>query len=83
MPQIMIEGNSTGYNDVAAKLADKGFIVFAPHNLYRGEDLYRWLSRKANTLKKTLYSFIIPQHDQIDHYLLIVDSEQLSGRDYG
>ena len=69
VPQIMIEGNSTGYNDVAAKLADKGFIVFAPHNLYRGEDLYRWLSRKANTLKKTLYSFIIPQHDQILKWL--------------
>ena len=69
LPQIMIEGNSTGYNDVAAKLADKGFIVFAPHNLYRGEDLYRWLSRKANTLKKSLYSFLIPQHDQLLQWL--------------
>jgi len=65
VPQIMIEGNSTGYNDVAAKLADKGFIVFAPHNLYRGEDLYRWLSRKANALGKNLFSFIVSQHDQI------------------
>jgi dienelactone hydrolase len=69
IPQIMIEGNSTGYNDVAAKLADKGFIVFAPHNLYRGEDLYRWLTRKANTLKKSLYSFIIPQHEQLLQWL--------------
>ena len=69
IPQIMIEGNSTGYNDVAAKLADKGFIVFAPHNLYRGEDLYRWLTRKANTLGKSLYSFIIPQHEQLLKWL--------------
>ena len=27
IPQGMIEGNSTGYNDVGAKLADKGFIA--------------------------------------------------------
>lgn len=69
VPQIMIEGNSTGYNDVAAKLADKGFIAFAPHNLYRGEDLYRWLSRKANSLGKNLFSFIVSQHDQILRWL--------------
>jgi dienelactone hydrolase len=69
VPQIMIEGNSTGYNDVAAKLADKGFIVFAPHNLYRGEDLYRWLNRKANTVGKTLWSFIVSQHDQLLQWL--------------
>jgi hypothetical protein len=60
----MVEGNSTAYNDAGARLADQGFIVFAPHNLYRGEDRYRWLNRKANTVKKTLFSFIISQHDQ-------------------
>jgi len=38
--------------------------VYVPHNLYRGEDRYRWLDRKANTVKKTLFSFIIAQHDQ-------------------
>ena len=32
-------------NDFAAKLAERGFITFAPHNLYRGEDRYRWLDR--------------------------------------
>jgi dienelactone hydrolase len=64
LPREMIEGNSTAYNDVGAKLADQGFIVFAPHNLYRGEDRYRWLDKKANTVRKTLFSFIISQHDQ-------------------
>lgn len=64
LPKNMVEGNLTAYNDVAAKLADQGFIVYAPHNLYRGEDRYRWLNRKANTVKKTLFSFIISQHDQ-------------------
>ncbi|MFC1558397.1 dienelactone hydrolase family protein [candidate division KSB1 bacterium] len=68
-PDIMVEGNSTAYNDVAARLADQGFITFAPHNLYRGEDRYRWLDRKANNVKKTLFSFIISQHDQLLQWL--------------
>jgi hypothetical protein len=50
-------------------LADRGFVVFAPHNLYRGEDRYRWLSRKANGVKASLFSFIISQHDQILRWL--------------
>lgn len=69
IPQIMVEGNSTAYNDVAARLADQGFITYAPHNLYRGEDRYRWLDRKANNVKKTLFSFIISQHDQLLQWL--------------
>jgi dienelactone hydrolase len=65
LPQNMIEGNSSYNNNVGAKLADQGFIVFAPYVLYRGEYRYRWLDRKANTVKKTLFSFIISQHEQI------------------
>ena len=64
LPQELVEGNNTYYNDVAAKLADQGFIVYVPQNPYRGEDRYRWLDRKANTISKTLFSFIISQHDQ-------------------
>lgn len=60
----MVEGNNTANNDVAAKLADQGFIVYAPQNPYRGEDRYRWLHRKANTVGKTLFSFIVSQHYQ-------------------
>jgi dienelactone hydrolase len=69
IPQKLVEGNYPAYNDVAAKLADQGFIVYAPYNPYRGEDLYRWLDRKANTLKKTLFSFIISQHDRTLQWL--------------
>lgn len=68
VPQVMIEGGTT-YNSVASRLADKGFIVFAPHNLYRGEDLYRWLSRKANTIGKNLFSILVSQHEQILQWL--------------
>ncbi|MCW3107813.1 MAG: hypothetical protein JWQ09_2319 [Segetibacter sp.] len=68
-PQKLVEGNYNYYNDVAAKLADQGFIVYVPQNPYRGEDRYRWLSRKGNTVKKTLFSFIISQHDQTLQWL--------------
>lgn len=53
----------------AARLADRGFIVFAPHNLYRGEDRYRWLDRKANSVKASMFSFLIAQHQQILRWL--------------
>ncbi|HKH63761.1 MAG TPA: dienelactone hydrolase family protein [Flavitalea sp.] len=69
VPQKLVEGNYPAYNDAAAKLADQGFIVYAPQNPYRGEDRYRWLTRKANTIKKTLFSFIISQHDQTLQWL--------------
>jgi dienelactone hydrolase len=69
LPINMVEGNNTAYNDVAARLADQGFIVYAPFNLYRGEDRYRMLNRKANTIKKTLFSFIVSQHDQTLQWL--------------
>ncbi len=51
VPQNVIEGDVAAYHNFAARLADRGFITFAPHNLYRGEDRYRWLCRKANGVK--------------------------------
>lgn len=69
VPRDTIDVDSTAYNHFAARLAEQGFVTFAPHNLYRGEDRYRWLCRKANTVQATLFSFIIPQHDQILRWL--------------
>jgi dienelactone hydrolase len=87
VPQHLVEGN-TSYNDIAAKLADQGFIVYAPYALYRGEDRYRYLDRKANSLKKTLFSFIISQHDQTLQWLgalPFVDPSRIAfyGKSYG
>jgi dienelactone hydrolase len=69
VPRDTIDRHQTAYNDFGAALADRGFIVFAPHNLYRGEDRYRWLSRKANTIRGTLFSFILGQHERIVEWL--------------
>ncbi len=69
LPRDLLDANTTGYRNIAAVLAEQGFITFAPHNLYRGEDRYRWLGRKANSIKATLFSFIISSHDQILRWL--------------
>jgi cephalosporin-C deacetylase-like acetyl esterase len=57
------------YKAFAAQLAERGFIVFAPHNPYRGRDDFRGLQRKLNPLKKTLYSVIAAQHSRILDWL--------------
>jgi dienelactone hydrolase len=87
-PRKVIEGNATIYNNAAAKLADQGFIVYVPQNPYRGEDRYRWLARKANNVKKTLFSFITSQHEQTIRWLAslpFVDKSRIAyyGLSYG
>ena len=57
------------YKAFGARLAERGFIVFAPHNPYRGEDRFRLLQRKANPLGLSLFSFIIAQHATILDWL--------------
>jgi dienelactone hydrolase len=68
-PQDTIIGDHRAYHDFAAKLAERGFITFAPQNLYRFEDRFRSLQRKANPLGKTLFSIMVPQHRQITDWL--------------
>jgi dienelactone hydrolase len=57
------------YRAYAARLANLGYIVYAPHNPYRGQDNFRVLQRKANPLGKTLFSFIIAQHQRTLEWL--------------
>lgn len=68
-PKDVIEGDNPAYHDYAAKLAERGFITFAPQNLYLFTDRFRTLQRKANPLKKSLFSLITPQHQQIVDWL--------------
>jgi dienelactone hydrolase len=88
VPREVVEGDNAYYHDFAARLAEQGFITFAPHNLYRGEDRYRWLSRKANGVKASLFSFILGQHEQILRWLgslPMVDAQRIGfyGLSYG
>ncbi|MCA9266895.1 MAG: dienelactone hydrolase family protein, partial [Planctomycetales bacterium] len=68
-PQDVVTGDSRSYHDFASKLCERGFITFAPQNLYIGKDDFRTLQRKANPLGKTLFSVIVPQHQQIIDWL--------------
>ena len=88
LPKDTVEGDDAYYHNFAARLADRGYVVFSPHNLYRGEDRYRWLSRKANGVKASLFSFIIGQHDQLLRWLgslSFVDGKRIAfyGLSYG
>ena len=68
-PQDVITGDHRAYHDFAAKLCERGFIVFAPQNLYIFKDRFRTLQRKSNPLGTTLFSLIVPQHQQIVDWL--------------
>ncbi len=88
LPRDTIDREPSSYYRVGSDLADRGFIVFAPHNLYRAEDRYRWLSRKANGVQATLFSFILGQHDRILAWLgtlPFVDPARIGfyGKSYG
>jgi dienelactone hydrolase len=57
------------YKGFAARLADRGFVVFAPQSPYRDGEQFRPLERKANPLKLSLFSFIIAQHSRLLDWL--------------
>jgi len=87
-PQDVVTGGHRAYHDFAARLAQRGFVVFAPQNPYIFGDRFRSLQRKANLLGKTLFSIIIPQHQQIVAWLQslpFVDPDRVAfyGLSYG
>jgi dienelactone hydrolase len=72
VPRDVIETDVPGYRAYrafGAALADRGFIVYAPHNPYRGKDDFRRLQFKANPLGLSLFSFIVGQHRQLLDWL--------------
>src|SRR5690606_8027297 len=81
-------GDHRAYHDFAAKLAERGFVVFAPQHVYVFEDRFRTLQRKANPLGKTLFSLMVPQHEQLLKWLAtlpFVDGNRIGfyGLSYG
>ncbi len=69
-PQSTIgEKDEHYYGAFATKLAERGYITFAPQNLYIFEDRFRTLQFKANSIGRTLFSLMVPQHQQITDWL--------------
>lgn len=88
-PQSVIgEKDYHYYKAFATELAERGFVTFAPQNIYIFTDRFRTLQRKGNPLGKTLYSIMIPQHQQIVDWLQtqpFVDPDRVAfyGLSYG
>ncbi len=79
---------NASYNQYACRLAERGFIVYAPQNPYIFQDRFRTLQRKANPLGKSLFSIIVPQHQQLVDWLgtlPMVDPQRIAfyGLSYG
>jgi dienelactone hydrolase len=86
--QFTVTGDKVSYRNFASRLARQGFVTFAPQHLYRGEDHFRTLQRKANPLKKSLFSVMIAQHRQLFKWLgslPFVDAKRIAfyGISYG
>jgi dienelactone hydrolase len=91
-PEFLIQpkddANRRVYAEFAARLADRGFIVFVPQLPYIGGTTFRQLQRKANPLKLSLYSFILGQNQRILEWLgqqSFVDAKRIGfyGLSYG
>ena len=55
------------YKAFSARLAERGFVVFAPHNPYRGRDAFRGLQRKLNPLGQVpleVLDFVVDSKNQ-------------------
>lgn len=80
--------NSRFYHNFADRLAEEGFVVYAPQNPYIGGDNFRVIQRMGHPLKLALFSFIIGQHDRTLEWLAqqpFVDPERIGlyGLSYG
>ncbi|MFO1007059.1 MAG: hypothetical protein U0929_13950 [Planctomycetaceae bacterium] len=76
------------YKGFSSVLVKRGFIVYAPQNPYRGQDRFRVLQRKSNPLGRSLFSYIVPQHQQTLNWLAtlpFVDADRIAfyGLSYG
>jgi hypothetical protein len=76
------------YKAFSEELCRRGFIVYAPQNPYRGRDRFRTIQRKSNPLGRSLFSFIVAQHEQTLDWLATlpnVDAKRIAfyGLSYG
>lgn len=86
--QVISEEKYKAYKAFATRLAERGFITFAPQNGYRYFDYFRLQQFKAQSIGKTLFSIIVPQHQQITNWLAdqpFVDGDRIAfyGLSYG
>ena len=80
--------DSQYYHQFAARLAQEGFVTYAPQNPYIGQDRFRILQRIGHPLQLSLFSFILGQHQRTLEWLAqqpFVDPQRIGfyGLSYG
>lgn len=80
--------DSQYYHQYGLRLAEQGFVTFAPQNPYIGRTKFRQVLRKAQPVGLTLWSFIVRQHEVITDWLAaqeFVDPQRIAfyGLSYG
>ena len=63
------EVDHEAYHQYACRLAERGFVTYAPQNPYIGGDDFRVLVRQGHPLKQSLYSIIVCQHERTLEWL--------------
>jgi len=85
---VVGEAKHGAYAAFATRLAERGYVTFAPQNGYLGHDLFRLQQFKAQSIGRTLFSIIVAQHRQITDWLAslpFVDPDRIAfyGLSYG
>jgi dienelactone hydrolase len=80
--------DNPAYHRYAVRLAEEGFITFAPQNPYIGQDRFRMIQRRGHPLKLALFSFVLGQHQRLLEWLSaqpFVDRDRIGfyGLSYG
>lgn len=96
LPEPLVDpGIESAYHSFGSKLAEQGFIVYAPQNPYGllidepyNKKTFRIVQRMANPLKQSLFSVITGQHKQTLDWLkqlAFVDEDRIGfyGLSYG
>ncbi len=76
------------YKGFATQLVKRGFVVYSPQNPYRGGDRFRSIQRKSNPLGRSLFSYVVRQHERTLEWLAtqpFVDADRIGfyGLSYG
>src|SRR5690554_5609395 len=63
----LVETNT--YYGISRRLAEKGFVVFSPFGNWTGETQFLWFDRIAKPSKKSLWTTVGRQHQQLIRWL--------------